>query len=90
MSSQHRHPVHGFRPDPEDYDAARAHLEARGHTIGSYLRACVQWAARDSDAALAALAPHSPSPRPLGRPAANAQPRPQEGDGTASGSSPKA
>ena len=90
MSSQHRYPVHGFRPDPGDYDAARAHLEARGHTIGSYLRACVRWVARDPDAALAALAPHSPCQRPLGRPAANAQPGTPEGDGTEPGSSPEA
>jgi len=90
MSSQHRYPVHGFRPDPDDYDAARAHLEARGHTIGSYLRACVHWLARDPDAALAALAPHWPGPRPVGRPAANAQSRPRDGDGTRPESSPEA
>lgn len=68
MSSQHKYPVHGFRPDPADYAAARDHLAARGHTVGSYLRACMRWLVRDPNAAPAALAPHWPGPRPVGPP----------------------
>lgn len=90
MSSQHKYPVHGFRPDPADYEAARRYLEARGDTVGSYLRACVHWLARDPEAALAALAPHWPGPRPLGRPPANAQDGTPDGDGKGSAKSREA
>jgi len=43
------------------------------HTLILHGRACVLWLTRDPDAALAALAPHWPGPRPVGRPAANTQ-----------------
>ena len=68
MSSQHRYPSHGFRPDPDEFAAASEHLEGRGQTVGAYLRACLHWLARDPDAALAATAGHWPEPRPAGRP----------------------
>src|SRR5690348_1072531 len=48
--------------------AAREHLKARSHKIGSYLRACVRWLARGSGAALATVGPRWPGPRPVGRP----------------------
>ena len=73
MPSQHRHPLHGFRPEPAEYEGARASLEARGRTVGAYLRACLRWLARDPDAALAALAGDWPGPRPTGRPAVDRQ-----------------
>jgi len=73
MSSQHRYPSHGFRPDPDEFAAASEHLQARGRTAGAYLRACVRWLARDPDAALAALAGDWPEPRPPGRPAAQSR-----------------
>jgi hypothetical protein len=68
VPSQHRHPVHGFRPDPGEYEAARELLAPQGHTVGAYLRACLRWIARDPDAALDALAADWPGPRPYGRP----------------------
>jgi hypothetical protein len=74
VPSQHRQPLHGFRPDPVEYEAARQRLEARGHTVGAYLRACLRWLARDPDAALAALSADWPGPRPMGRPAGDRQP----------------
>ena len=70
----HRYPSHGFRPDPADFEAASAELEARGHTVGTYLRACLRWAGRDPDAALAAVAACWPGPRPAGRPRRDSQP----------------
>ncbi len=70
----HRHPSHGFRPDPEDFEAATAELAARGHTVGTYLRACLRWVGRDPDAALAAVAACWPGPRPTGRPPRDGQP----------------
>jgi hypothetical protein len=66
--SQHQHKARGFRPDPDDYAAAAARLEADGRTVGTYLRACLRFIASDPDGALAALAPHWPEPRHTGRP----------------------
>jgi hypothetical protein len=77
--SQHQHPAHGFRPDPDDWAAAAARLEADGRTVGTYLRACLRFIASDPDAALAALAPHWPEPRLTGRPRGS-QPRPASTD----------
>jgi hypothetical protein len=68
VPSQHRHPSHGFRPDPGEYAAARDRLQARGRTVGAYLRACLRWLNHDPDAALAALAGNWPEPRQSGRP----------------------
>lgn len=72
MASQHRNPLHGFRPDPGEFEEARARLEARGHTVGVYLRACLRWLARDPDVALATLAADWPSQRTYGRPSSSA------------------
>jgi hypothetical protein len=80
MPSQHRHRVRGFRPEPAEFESARVRLEARGHTVGAYLRACLRWLARDPDAALAALAADWPGPRPNGRPASDRPPRAGEPD----------
>lgn len=56
-----------FRPESvEDYDAAQEALHKRGFRIGDFLRACVAWVLTDPDAALKALAPHWPAPRPTG------------------------
>ena len=68
MSSQHRYPTHGFRPDPDEFAAASEHLRRHGQTAGAYLRACIRWLARDPDAALAATADDWPAPRAPGRP----------------------
>jgi len=86
VPSQHRHPSHGFRPDPSEFSAASAELDARSETVGAFLRACLRWLARDPDAALAALAGSWPDPRPAGRPprtttaAAAEPPEPADGD----------
>lgn len=56
-----------FRPDPADYARAQEDLRKRQRRIGDFLRACLAWLHADPDAALAALDPHWPPPRPRGR-----------------------
>ncbi|HEY7201858.1 MAG TPA: hypothetical protein VIC57_16680 [Candidatus Dormibacteraeota bacterium] len=80
MPSQHRHRLRGFRPEPAEFETARNRLEARGETVGAYLRACLRWLARDPDAALAALASDWPGPRPTGRPRGDPPPPAAEAD----------
>jgi hypothetical protein len=82
VPSQHRHPAHGFRPDPGEFAAARDRLEARGQTVGAYLRACLRWLARDPDSALTATAADWPGPRPPGRPRSSRTPSGSPGPGT--------
>jgi hypothetical protein len=68
MSSQHRRGTKTFRPDPDDYTAAKEVLADRGHHVSSYLTACLRWLRADPDAALAAVAGSWPQSRPVGRP----------------------
>jgi hypothetical protein len=68
MPSQHANTSHGFRPDPQDFETASGHLELRGRTMGTYLRACVRWLAEDPDAALAAVDSRWPETKPPGWP----------------------
>src|SRR5690606_41870353 len=70
MSSQHAQPWRGFRPDPDEYDAAEALLDERGASVSAYLRACLRWLQQAPEAALEAVGPHSPPPRRRGRPRA--------------------
>lgn len=68
MSSRHRNPAVNFRPDPGVKAQAKAALDARGHTIDTFLSATFQALAENPDAILDALAPHWPAPKPKGRP----------------------
>ncbi|MFC0431082.1 hypothetical protein [Kutzneria buriramensis] len=68
MASQHDQPQRSWRPDPDEYETAQSLLSDRGQSITAYLRACLRWLEHEPDAALAALAPYWPEPRPTGRP----------------------
>lgn len=68
MTSQHAQPQRSFRPEPDEYAAAKAQLTGRGRHVGAYLRACLRWLDSDPDTALDTLAPHWPTPRTPGRP----------------------
>ncbi len=68
MGSQHRLKPHAFRPEPQEYAAAKAELEARGRQMDAFLRACLRWLHRDPDGFLDLLAPVWPRPKPQGRP----------------------
>ena len=69
MPSQHAHKSRGFRPDPQDFDAAERNLKARGgRTVGAYLKACLKWCAEDPDAAIAAVDTRWPDIKPPGWP----------------------
>jgi hypothetical protein len=68
MTSHHRQPQRSWRPDPDEYDKAKAQLGARGRSVSAYLRACLRWLNRDPDGALDALEADWPPPRPTGRP----------------------
>jgi hypothetical protein len=59
MPSQHRLKSRSFRPEPDEYDDAKAALPA-GRTIDHFLRACLRWLRHDPKEALATLAPFWP------------------------------
>ncbi|WP_163572171.1 hypothetical protein [Fodinicola feengrottensis] len=61
----HRHQK--FRPDEAEYAAAMQELRDRDRLMNDFLRASLRWVADDPEAALAALAPLWPTPRPRGR-----------------------
>ncbi|HEX9357664.1 MAG TPA: hypothetical protein VF933_28090 [Streptosporangiaceae bacterium] len=68
MGSQHRLKPRAFRPEPQEYAAAKADLEARGRQMDAFLRACLRRLRRDPDRFLDLLAPVWPRPKPQGRP----------------------
>jgi hypothetical protein len=84
MSSQHSQRLRGFRPDPAEYDAAKAALDARGWHMGEFLRSCLRWLNADPSGALATLHPTRPDPRPMGRPSPVQQDPPVDPDGDGS------
>ncbi|MCL2581002.1 MAG: hypothetical protein FWE35_00930 [Streptosporangiales bacterium] len=84
--SDGRPPGRSFRPDLDDYEAARGYLGSRGYRIGDFLQACLTWLRADPDGALSMLAPHWPTPRPRGWQAHRDHRRDQPGD--PSGSAP--
>jgi hypothetical protein len=59
-------------PEPEEYAAAKAKLDARGKHMSAFLRVCLRWLDHDPDQALAILGPLWPDPRPSGRPSQHA------------------
>ncbi len=75
MGSQHRLKPRAFRPEPDEYAAAKADLETRGRQMDAFLRACLRWLHRDPDGFLDLLAPVWPPPKPQGRPG-HQRPRP--------------
>ncbi len=68
MGSQHRLKPRAFRPEPHEYAAAKADLEARDRQMDAFLRACLRWLHRDPDGFLDLLAPVWPPPKRQGRP----------------------
>jgi hypothetical protein len=71
MASQHQHPSRAFRPDPAEYDPAKATVQAAGHEISHALRAALRWIRDDPQAALAVLTPYMQAvaaDSPRGRP----------------------
>lgn len=67
MTDPHSQPQRSFRPERDEYDAAKKELAQRGHHVGDYLRACLRWLNREPDTALATLEAVWPDPRPSGR-----------------------
>lgn len=53
-----RHPTRNFRPEPGEYQPAKAHIEAHGYSMNTLLRAALRWFNANPTAALAALLPH--------------------------------
>jgi hypothetical protein len=68
MGSQHRLKPRAFRPEPHEYAAAKADLQARDRQMDAFLRACLRWLHRDPDGVLDLLAPVWPPTKPQGRP----------------------
>jgi hypothetical protein len=68
--SQHRHPNRNYRPDPAEYDPARAAVEAAGYNMNTLIRAFLRWLNEDPRR-LGQLAKHLRSvadETPYGRP----------------------
>jgi hypothetical protein len=68
MAGQNKHPLRGFRPPVDEYDAALAVLSANGHTITPFLIAVLRRLRDRPDQMLADLTPYWPEPTPRGRP----------------------
>lgn len=59
MSSQHRNPNRNYRPDDQrEYEPVRKAVEAAGHDMNRFVRACLRWAAHDPPAAFVTLDPY--------------------------------
>ena len=66
MADAHRGQTRTFRPDQTEYGPAQRQLDARGHDMTAFLRACLRWVDHDADAALTTLGPFWPDARPRG------------------------
>jgi hypothetical protein len=66
MSSQHKIKGTTVRPEPDELDAAREHLD--GRSIETTLRALLRAIAAEPDKVKAMLAPYWPPEKPRGRP----------------------
>ncbi len=68
MISHHKDRSHNTRVPPDIGDAASRQLEDRGWTVFEYLRACLNAAATNPDAAVAFLGPYRLPRKSRGRP----------------------
>lgn len=68
MAGHNKHPLRGFRPPTDEYNAALAVLSAKGHTITPFLIAALRRLRDQPDQMLADLTPYWPEPTPRGRP----------------------
>jgi hypothetical protein len=66
MASQHKLKGTTVRPEPEELDAAKPHLN--GRSVETLLRASLRALAADPERTLAALEPYWPPEKPRGRP----------------------
>lgn len=57
-----------FRPEPDEYDQAKAVLAKEGREMDGFLRACLRLLHENPAALLALLGPHWPPVKPRGQP----------------------
>jgi len=73
MANQHRIKGTTVRPEPDELADAKAYFPA-GHSLESFLRACLRAVREEPEKVLALLGPYWPPEKPRGRPRKSEQP----------------